>query len=79
MGSKRWVRFAASFFVAFVVLVCSVCSVPSAQAECWITIDGVPHRATLETSRTMQVAEEAYDFEIKWRRQQIDCSAPLAR
>ena len=52
------------YAAAFVFLLVWLFPYPSAQAKCWITVDGVQQQTTLETSRTIQAATKAYSFRI---------------
>ena len=58
VAAKKVQRHAGAVCSAFVfLLVCGFC-IPSPQAECWITVDGVQRQTTLETLRTQQATAE---------------------
>ncbi len=58
MAAKKAQRPAGAVCAAFVFLLMWGLYIPSSQATCWITIDGVQRQTTLETSRTIQAAQE---------------------
>ncbi len=62
MAAKRAQRHAGAVCAVIVFLLVWGFYIPSSQAQCWIYVDGVQKKTTLETSRTFQAAIETADL-----------------
>ena len=58
MAAKSAQRQAGAVCAAFVFLLVWGFYISSSHAQCWIYVDGVQKKTTLETSRTIQAALE---------------------